>query len=96
MDSVGKLSGMPPLEATSGWWTALEMSSSKEVTGEWRISHNTELHILLCASNTIRVIKSRSVRCRTCNMHGEWRNTFNILVGRSEGRHKCSWEDHIT
>jgi hypothetical protein len=57
MDSEGELSGMPPLEATSGWWTTLEMSYSKEVTGEWRISHNVELHILLSASDAIWVIK---------------------------------------
>jgi hypothetical protein len=33
-----------------------------EVTGEWRKSHNEELHILYSSPNIIRQIKSRRMR----------------------------------
>ena len=34
----------------------------EQVTGDWRKPHNEELRDLYCSSNTIRVIKSRTMR----------------------------------
>jgi hypothetical protein len=37
---------------------------------------------------------------RTCNVHGEMRNAYSILVGKPEGKkplriHRHRWEDNI-
>jgi hypothetical protein len=38
-------------------------SKSDELTGEWRILQNKELNYLYCSPTTVRVIKSRRMRC---------------------------------
>jgi hypothetical protein len=58
-----------------------------EVTGEWRILHNKELHALYSSPNTIRVIKSRRLRWagHVARM-GERRGAYRVLVGKPDGR----------
>jgi hypothetical protein len=58
-----------------------------EVTGEWRRLPNEELNDLYSSPNTIRVIKSRTMRWagHVARM-GEERGAYRILVGRPEGR----------
>ncbi|KAJ4426499.1 hypothetical protein ANN_27313 [Periplaneta americana] len=57
-----------------------------EVTGEWRKSHNTELHALYSSPDIIKNIKSRCLRWvgHVARM-GESRNAYRVLVGRPEG-----------
>jgi hypothetical protein len=62
-------------------------SKSDEIIGERRKLHSEELSNLYSSSNTIRMIKSRSVRwtghvART----GEKRNSYRVLVGNPEGK----------
>jgi hypothetical protein len=58
-----------------------------EVTGEWRMLHNGELHILYSSPDIIRQIKSRRmswaghVACM-----GEGRNVYRVLMGKPEGK----------
>jgi hypothetical protein len=58
-----------------------------EVTGEWRKLHNGELHNLYSTPDTIRQIKSRTMRwaAHVARME-EGRNAYRVLVGKSEGR----------
>jgi hypothetical protein len=72
-----------------------------EVTEEWRIPHNEELHNLYPSHTIVRVIKSRRMR-RTGHVArmAEERGVYRVLVGKPERkrplwrpRHK--WEDNI-
>jgi hypothetical protein len=72
-----------------------------EVTGGWGKQHNEELHGLYSTPSIIRVIKARRMKLagHVARM-GEVRGTYNILVGRPEGRrllgrHRRRWEDNI-
>jgi hypothetical protein len=72
-----------------------------EVTGGWRILHNEELHGLYSSPSIVRVIKARRMRWagHVARM-GVVRGTYNILVGKPEGRRplgrpRCRWEDNI-
>jgi hypothetical protein len=58
-----------------------------EVTGGWKKLHNKELHGLYSSPSIVRVIKARRMRwARHVMRMGEVRGTYNILVGRPEGR----------
>jgi hypothetical protein len=58
----------------------------EEVAGGWRRLHKEELHNLHVAPNIIRVIKSRRMRSAgNVARIGAMRNTYKILVGKSEG-----------
>jgi hypothetical protein len=71
-----------------------------KMTGSWRKLHSEELHNLFSAPDIVRVTKSRRMRWAghvVCM--GEMRNTYKILVEKSEGtrppripRHR--WEDN--
>jgi hypothetical protein len=72
-----------------------------EVTGGWRKLHNEELHGLYSSPSIVRVIKARRTRWvgHVARM-GEVTDTYNILVGRPEGRTplrrpRRRWEDNI-
>ena len=58
-----------------------------EVTGEWRKLHNKELSDLYSLPNTVRVVKSRSMRWagHVARM-GEGRGVHRVLVGKPEGK----------
>ncbi|KAJ4435504.1 hypothetical protein ANN_18120, partial [Periplaneta americana] len=72
-----------------------------EVTGEWRMLHNAELHALYSSPDIIRNIKSRRLRwAGHIARMGESRNAYLVLVGRPEGkrplgRPRRKWEDNI-
>jgi hypothetical protein len=54
-----------------------------EVRGNWRKSHDAELHGVYSSPNIIRVIKSRRIRwTRHVEGIGERRGTYSILVGK--------------
>jgi hypothetical protein len=70
-----------------------------ELTGGWRKLHNEELHDLYSSPDIISMIKSRNVRWagHVACMRA-MRNTYKILVGKSEGdtplrrnRHRQKW-----
>jgi hypothetical protein len=72
-----------------------------EGTGEWRKLHNEEFNNLLCLLNTVRVIKSRIMRCvvHVARM-GERKSVYRVLVGKPEGKRPLGiprhrWEDNI-
>jgi hypothetical protein len=70
-----------------------------EVTGDRRKLHNQELHGLYSSPNIIKMIKTRMMRWagQVARM-GEMRNTYRILVGKSEGKRpleRLRWEDNI-
>jgi hypothetical protein len=72
-----------------------------EVTGGWRKVHNEELHGLHSSPSIVRVIKARRMSWvgHVARM-GEVRSSYNILVGRPEGRRPLGrprrrWEDNI-
>jgi hypothetical protein len=58
-----------------------------ELTGEWRKSHNEELHILYSSPNIIRQIKLRRMKWagHVARM-GEERNVYRVLMGKPEGK----------
>jgi hypothetical protein len=72
-----------------------------EVTGGWRKLHKKELHGLYSSPSIVRAIKARRTRWagHVARM-GEARDTYNILVGRPEGRRPLGrprrrWDDNI-
>jgi hypothetical protein len=72
-----------------------------EVTGGWRKLHNEELFGLYSSPSIIRVIEARRMRWagHVVRME-EVRGTYNILVGKPEGRRPLGrprrrWEDNI-
>jgi len=72
-----------------------------EVTGEWRKLHNEELSDLNSSPNTVRVVKSRTMRWAGHVVHmGEGRGVHRVLMGKPEvkrplGRPRRRWEDII-
>jgi hypothetical protein len=72
-----------------------------EVTGEWRKSHDEELHILYSSPNIIRQIKSRRMRwAGYVACMGQERNVYKVLIGMPEGkrtlgRSRRRWKDRI-
>jgi hypothetical protein len=72
-----------------------------EVTGEWRKLQNEEVNDLYSSPSTVRVIKSRRIRCaRHVPRRGEGKGAYRVLVGKAEGkgpfgRTWCRWEDNI-
>jgi hypothetical protein len=74
---------------------------SDEVTGGWRKLHNKELCDLYSSPSIIRIIKSRRMRwAEQVAQMGEKRNTYRLLVGKSEGktllgRPRGRWVDNI-
>jgi hypothetical protein len=72
-----------------------------EVTGEWRMLHSEEVHILQSSPDTSRQIKSSRMRWarHVAHMVGE-RKVYKVLVGKPElkrplGRPRRRWEDGI-
>jgi hypothetical protein len=71
-----------------------------EVTGGWRKLYNEELHGLYSSPSIVRVIKARMRWAEHVARMGEMRGTYDILVGRPEGRRPLGrprrrWEDNI-
>jgi hypothetical protein len=56
-----------------------------EVTGEWRIFHNGELHNLYSSPNIIRQIKSRRMRWAG-NLARMMRKLYKVSVGKPKGK----------
>ena len=56
-----------------------------EITGEWRKSHNVELHALYCSPNIIRNVTFRRLRWagHVARME-QSRNAYRVLVGKPE------------
>jgi hypothetical protein len=72
-----------------------------EVTGEWRILRNEELHNLYSSPDIIRKVKSRRIRWagHVARM-GVDRKLYKVLVRKPEGkrplgRPRRRWEDGI-
>ena len=72
-----------------------------EVTGQWRVLQSKELTGLYCSADTIRVMKSRSMRWagHVARM-GEGRGACRVLVDKREGkktfrRPRRRWEVNI-
>jgi hypothetical protein len=72
-----------------------------EVRREWRKLHNEELNDLYSSPNTVRVIKSRKIRCEGHIAHmRDRRGVYRILMGKPEGkrtrgRSMRRWADNI-
>ena len=72
-----------------------------KVTGEWRKLHNEELNDLYCATNIVRVIKSRRLRrLGHVACMGDGRGVYRVLVGKPEGKRPLGrpwrrWEYNI-
>ena len=60
-------------------------SKRDEVTGEWRKIYDEELNDLYTSPTTVRVVKSRKMRCavHVASM-GERRSVYRVLVGKPE------------
>jgi hypothetical protein len=56
-----------------------------EVTGDWRILENDELHKLYFSPKVIRIIKEGEMD-RSYSTSGEKRNAYRILVEKPEGK----------
>jgi hypothetical protein len=57
------------------------------VVGRWRKMHNEELYNVYISPNITRVIKSRRIRwAENVACMGAKRNSYNILVGKPEGK----------
>jgi hypothetical protein len=63
-----------------------------EVTGEWRMLHNGELHHLYSSPDIIRQVKSRRMRWagHVARM-GEGRNVYQGFGGKAR-REKTTWK----
>jgi len=72
-----------------------------EVTGECRKLHNEELNDLYSSLSTLRVVKSRRMKCAVHVARiGQRRGLDRVLVGKPEGktplgRPRRRWEDNI-
>ena len=72
-----------------------------EITGEWRMLHNAELHALYSSPNIIINLKSRRLRWAGHVARKEQsRNAYRVLVGKPEGkrplgRPRRRWEVYI-
>ena len=72
-----------------------------EVTGEWRILHDDEIHDLYSSPNNIRMIKSGRMRwAGHVALMGERRGLWRVLVGIPQGKRplgipRCTGEDNI-
>jgi hypothetical protein len=72
-----------------------------EVTREWKILHNKELHALYSSPYIIWAIKSRRLRwAGHVACMGKRRSAYRALLGKPEGRRplrrpRHKWEDHI-
>jgi hypothetical protein len=73
----------------------------EEVTGEWRMLHNEELHDLYSLHNIVRVVKSRIMILAGCvSSVGEERGVHGVLMGKPKRkrpleRHRHRWQDKI-
>jgi hypothetical protein len=67
------------------------------VRGGWRKLHNEELRNLYSSPSIIRMIKSRRMRWagHVARM-GEKRDTYRILVGKSEGKRPLGRPRHMS
>jgi hypothetical protein len=64
-----------------------------ELTGEWREPHSEELSDLYCPPTTVRVIKSRRMKC---SADGEERGVNRALVGKRKGKKQSPQEQTKT
>jgi hypothetical protein len=58
----------------------------EEVAGGWRKLHNEELHNLYSTPDITRIIKLENEIGKYVARIGEIRNSYNILVGKPEGK----------
>jgi hypothetical protein len=64
-------------------------SKRDEVTAEWRKLHNDKLRDLYSSLSIIRIIKSRRMRwAGHIARMGQKRNSYRLLVGKSEGKNR--------
>jgi len=72
----------------------------EEVAGDWKRSHNVELHNLYASPNISMVIRSRRMRWTGHVARMREITAYDILTGKSEGtrplgRPRCRCEDNI-